>query len=62
MLDTLYCSQYKEAFKNEEIDGSLFVELDREILQKELGVTSKIHQIKIMQIIEGAKPVPARNN
>ena len=62
LLDALNLSQYKEIFKNEEVDGSLFLDLDREMLREDLGMTSKLHQMKIMQIIEGIKPVPLRNN
>ena len=61
LLDALNLSQYKEMFKSEAIDGSLFLELDKEILHDDLRVTSKLHQIKIMQIVEGTKPVPLRN-
>ena len=58
----LNLSQYKEKFKGEEIDGGLFLDLDREMLHEDLGVTSKLHQMKIMQIIQGVKPVPFRHN
>ena len=62
LLDALNLSQYKEAFKREQVNGDLFLELDREILHEDLGVTSQLHQIRIMQIIEGIRPVPLRNN
>ena len=58
MLDAFNLSQYKEAFKRERVNGALFLELDREILHDDLGVTSQLHQIRIMQIIQGKKPVP----
>ena len=58
LLDALNLSQYKEAFKSEKIDGGLFLELDREILYNDLGVTSQLHQIRIMQIVQGTKPIP----
>ena len=58
LLDALNLSQYKEVFEREQITGGLFLELDREILHDDLEVTSQLHQTRIMQIIEGVKPVP----
>ena len=62
LLDVLNLSQYKEVFKMEQVTGGLFLELDREILHDDLEVTSQLDQTRIMQIIEGVKPVPLKNN
>ena len=39
-------------FIEDEITGSLLSELDEKILETELGVKSRIHRIKLMQIID----------
>ena len=37
----------------EQINGDVFLSLNDEILEHELGVKSKIHRIKIMRIVMG---------
>ena len=56
LLDALHLSQYKNEFENEAVDGLLFIDLDKNMLE-ELNVTSKLHQRKIMQVIEGVKSI-----
>ncbi len=46
-------SQYVEAFKSEQITGEILSELNEQVLQEELGITSKIHRIKLMKVIAG---------
>ena len=53
LLDQLNLAMYKEAFKREQIDGWLFAELNDEILEHELGITSRLHRIKLIRVIEG---------
>ena len=53
MLDKLGLSRYKDVFEAEQITGSLFVELDNELLEEELGITAKIHRIKLLRVING---------
>ena len=50
-------SQYKEAFSKEWVDGEVFSELDEHALENDLGVTSKLHRIKLMKVITGAYPL-----
>ena len=57
MLDNLKLSQYKEKFEEEQINGSLLLDLDDEILKDELGMTSKLHRLKIVRVIEGRQPL-----
>lgn len=45
--------KYVEAFKEELVDGEIFQELDESVLVDELGITSKIHRIRLMKIING---------
>lgn len=51
VLDAVGLSQYKEAFAREAIDGELFTCLDDETLEEELQVSSKIHRIRILNMI-----------
>lgn len=48
---------HKEVFKKEQIIGSLLMELDEEILEKELGISQKLHRIKLLRIIEGRQSI-----
>ena len=45
-------SQYKEAFTRERIDGEIFSLLDGNVLASELGVASKIHQMRLLKLYE----------
>ena len=49
----MHLAQYKDIFASEEITGEIFAELDEEILQMELGVSVKIHRIRLMKVIDG---------
>ena len=53
LLDQMTLSKYKERFIEENIDGSMFFELDDLVLKEDLGVTTRLHRIKLMAIIEG---------
>ena len=45
--------QYEENFAREQITGEILVELNEGVLEKELGMASKIHRIKLMKVIIG---------
>ena len=45
--------QCKGAFESEEITGDILAECNEDILKRELGVSSRIHQIKLMKLITG---------
>ena len=45
--------QYKEAFQREQIDGEVLIELDEQILESDLQISSKIHRIRLMKLISG---------
>ena len=53
MLDTIGLPQYKEAFSREIIDGVTFLGLDDVTLDKELQVSSKIHRLRILKLMDG---------
>jgi len=50
-------TQYKEKFTREHITGEILTELDEDILLHELGVSSKIHRIRLMKVINGQHSV-----
>ena len=50
MLEELGMTQYQEAFSREWIDGEVFKELD-EVALRELGVTSRLDQIRLKKVI-----------
>ena len=53
LLEILDLTQYKDVFKKERISGSLLQDIDEEILEEELGITSKLHRLKLMRVIDG---------
>ena len=57
LLDKLGLSKYKNKFSEENITGSLLSEFDEEILEKELGITSRLHRIKLLRIIDGRQSI-----
>ena len=46
--------QYKETVAREFVDGEILSELDDKSLENDLGISSKIHRIRLMQIINGS--------
>ena len=45
--------QYKEKFAKEQMSGEILIECDESVLQAELGITSKIHRIRLMKLLTG---------
>ena len=46
--------QYKETVAREFVDGEILSELDDKSLENDLGISSKIHRLRLMQIITGS--------
>ena len=42
----------RKVFERERIDGEILCELNDEILEKELGVTSRVHRIQILSLVK----------
>ena len=57
LLEILGLTKYKNIFIHEEISGALMLELDEEILEVELGITSKLHRLKLLRVIDGRQPL-----
>ena len=53
LLSSAGMSQYRESFTREGVTGDILLECDEHILEQELGVSSRIHRIKLMKIITG---------
>ena len=53
MLDALRLSQYRAKFDEEQIGGDILAECDDNTLETELGVSKRIHRLKLLQIIRG---------
>ena len=47
--------QYKETIARECVDGEILSELDEKSLENDLGISSKIHRIRLMQIVTGSR-------
>ena len=55
VLHSMGLSQYEEAFRG--ITGAAMCKLTVEMLECQLGVKSKLHQIRLMKIVLGEKDV-----
>ena len=55
MLSAAGLSQYQENFSREAVDGEMFLMLDDEILRTELGVSLKLHRVRLMKM-KGSQP------
>lgn len=56
LLDKMKLGNYKEGFEREQIDGALLLSCDNKILEFDLGMTSRLHQLKILRLIQGDIP------
>ncbi len=45
--------QYVGKFVAEQISGEILLECDDSVLKEEIGITSKIHRIRLMKVISG---------
>ena len=53
LLEAMHLKKYKKAFKDEKINGHIFCMFDEKILEEDLGVESRLHRIRLMQIVNG---------
>ncbi|KAL5506589.1 hypothetical protein EMCRGX_G008268 [Ephydatia muelleri] len=58
LLDALGLQQYKAIFKEENIDGEVFVNLTDEILESNLYINSPQDRMKLMRVIQGTCAIP----
>ena len=55
LLKHIGLQKYKDMFQSEDITGDLFVELTDDMLEHNLGVTSRLHRLKLNRLISGKK-------
>jgi hypothetical protein len=53
LLEIMKLSVYVENFRREQINGEILAELNEDALKDELGISSKIHRVKLLKIING---------
>ena len=53
LLDSMNLSQYKVKFEKECVTGSVLSNCDDEVLCSELGVTQRLHRIRLHTLISG---------
>jgi hypothetical protein len=51
-LSVVGLHQYQESFAREAVDGDMFMLLDDEILINELGVSSRLHRVRLLRMKE----------
>ncbi len=56
MLDIAGLSQYKEIILAEQVSGEVMVDLDDAMLERDLGIKSKLHRVKFLTVIQGKAP------
>ena len=45
--------QYRQKIEEEQISGEILLECDDAILSEEIGITSRLHRIRLMKVISG---------
>ena len=53
LLELIGLKQYQDSFKRQAIDGDILSELDEDILERDLNVTTKLHRLRLLKIISG---------
>ena len=53
MLELAGLSQYREIVLAEQVSGEVLIDCDDNMLERDLGIKSKIHRMKFMTVIEG---------
>ena len=53
LLDGMHLKKYKKSFKDEKINGQIFCMFDEKILEDDLGIDSRLHRIRLMQVVNG---------
>ncbi|XP_032227502.2 uncharacterized protein LOC116610935 [Nematostella vectensis] len=56
-LEALNMPQYSSNFLDQQIDGRVLVELTEDMLKDSLGMTDKLHRMKLIKFINGWRPI-----
>ena len=57
LLEGLGLSQYKKKFSSERVTGKILMQCNEKTLEKDLGVSSKLHRMHLMEFIQGSECV-----
>ena len=53
LLDTMQLREYKGKFNTEVVSGAILVDIDDTILKDELGISSRLHRLRLLKVISG---------
>lgn len=53
LLAAMNLHQYQATFRSEVVDGEILSECDDGVLENELGITSRLHRLRLLKIISG---------
>ena len=53
LISAMGLEQYVNKFLTEQISGEILMECDDDVLKDEIGITSKIHRIRLLKVISG---------
>ena len=57
LLQAMDLQRYSDLFMKEQITGELLMECDDGILSSDLGISSKLHRMRLLKIIAGKQSV-----
>ena len=57
LLEIMGLEQYTPTFKQEQINGDILSTCDDALLKDELKVSSRLHRMRLLRVIEGAYSV-----
>ncbi len=57
LFESMKLGVYTEALQREQVSGDILREFDQDVLRDELGISSRIHQIRVMKVIHGQHSV-----
>ena len=53
LLDLMGLRTYQDKFVQEQVNGEILADCDEEVLKTDLGVSSKLHRMRILKVISG---------
>ena len=56
MLKAFDLAEYEEVFLRQQVDGHVLLQLNEQVVCNELGVDSKLHCIRILNLAAGKVP------
>ena len=55
LLESIGMKQYTAKFREELINGEVLAELDEEMMMGDLGISSKLHRMRLMKVWKGGE-------